>query len=409
MKVLQINKYHHPRGGSETVYFNTSRLLTDHGHSVIHYCMDFPENLDCPTKGFFPKSFNLRDGNFFKRIKNSILFFYNKEARQKLEQLIIQEKPDVAHIHSFNNSLSISIFVALKKHNIPVVLMFHDYLSLCASSDFQLKGKKCKCCQASLYTNSIWYKCYQNHRLYSAMFTFNVWLKEYFFKLNKYVDQYIFVSDFQKTAHLGYHEYYRNKQDLLYNFGPDLYKISPKYICGNYFFYYGRITEEKGIRTIMKIASVLKNTSFKIAGTGPLVDELKAMELPNVEFLGFQTGSNLQNYIENASFVIVPSEWNENNPLTIIESYILGKPVIASKIGGIPEILPDNETGYLFEMKSVEELTKKIQYAQSLPEDEYLKLSKNARIFAEKYFDPEQYYKQLLVIYEKSISKKKHL
>ncbi|MDR1369925.1 MAG: glycosyltransferase [Dysgonamonadaceae bacterium] len=407
MKVLQINKYHHLKGGSETVYFNTSDLLTKHGHSVVHFSMDDEKNLDSPTKEFFPKNFDLRNDKLINRLSDSIRFFYNNEARKKLEQLIIREKPDIAQIHNFNNSLSSSIFQALKKHNIPVVLTFHDYLPLCPSSDFRLKGKICDQCRKNLHINCIRYECYQNDRLYSTMLTLNSWLKEYFLHLDKYVDQYLFVSDFQRNAYLSYHDYYRSKQNRLYNFNPDLHEIKPDYVRGNYFFFYGRITEEKGIRTLIKVASELKGTSFKIAGEGPISDELKALNLPNVEFLGFQTGDTLKNSIKNASFVIVPSEWNENNPLTIIEAYALGKPIIASRIGGIPEILIENETGYLFEMKVVNELKTKIQQAGSLPDDDYLRLSKNARIFAEKNFDAEQYYRQLMVIYKKSMTKKK--
>ncbi len=408
MKILQINKRHYVTGGAETVYFNTCQLLTEHGHSVIHFSMKDEKNLDSPTKEFFAENFDLRNANFFQKMKNSFRFFYNNDAKKKLEQLIIQEKPDIAQIHLFINSLSVSIFEVLKKYNIPVVLTFHDYRSMCHSADFLLRGKMCENCKSSFYTNCFWHKCYQNNRLHSGMITSELLLKEYFFKLDHYVDHYLFVSDFQKNAHLNHSSYYKNKNTRLYNFNINLNKNIPEYVHGSYFFFYGSITPEKGIHTLIKAASILKDVSFKIAGVGPLLDELKTLNLPNVELLGFQTGKALQEYIKNAAFVIVPSEWHENNPLTIVESYMYGKPVIASKMGGIPEIVVENETGFLFPAKSVDDLIAKIQYAQSLSDEEYLKLSKNARAFAEKNFEPEQYYQDLMVLYGKAIDKKNH-
>ncbi len=408
MKILQINKFHYPKGGSETVYFNTCDLLARHGHDVVHFSMRDEKNVDSPTKEFFPQNFDLRSGSLLERSKNAIRFFYNREAERNLEQLVLREKPDVAQIHLFNNSLSVSIFRVLKKHNIPVVLMFHDFRALCPSSLFMLRGKLCERCQAGYYTNCFRHKCYENARMFSGMLMLEIWLKEYFFQLDKYVDRYLFVCDFQKEIHLKYNDYYRNKQNRLYNFSPELYEIKPHFTRGDYFFCYGRITEEKGVETLVRAAAELKDISFKVAGEGPLLDKLTGMNLPNVEFLGFQQGEILHNYIRNASFVIVPSECNENNPLTIVESYMHGKPVIGSKIGGIPEIVTEGEgqTGYLFQTKSKEDLVGCIRKACSLPEEDYLRFSRNARNFAEKNFDPEQYYQNLMVIYKEVIEKK---
>lgn len=408
MKILQINKYHYPNGGSETVYFNTCNLLKEHGHSVIHFCMKSKKNLDSPTKEFFPDSFDFRKDGMIQKIKNSIRFFYNTDAEKKLEQLVLKEKPDIAHVHLFYNSLSVVIFKVLKKHNIPVVLMLHDHRLLCPSSLFLLRGNWCKNCQAGLYTNCTFHKCYQEDRLYSMMLTFELWQREFFFRLNKYIDKYLFISHFQVKTHLSYHKYYNGKYIRLYNFIPSLDKISADYKRGEYLFFYGRITDEKGIRTLINVARKLNSFQFKIAGTGPLMEELQSINLPNVEFVGFQTGEALQDLIKNASFVITPSEGIENNPLTIIESYTYGKPCIASKIGGIPEIVMENETGFLFETKSEDDLSEKILLAQSLSDDEYMRLSRNARNFADQNFNPQIYYQKLIDMYKELILQKKN-
>ena len=400
MKILQINKYHYPKGGSETVYFNICNLLTEHGHSVIHFSMQDDRNMYSPTAQYFPENFDLRKGKIIQRIRNFVRFFYNREAKKKLEALILNEKPDVAHIHLFFNSLSMSIFQALKKHQIPVVLILHDHRLLCPSSLFMLRGKRCIDCKASLYTNCTRYKCYQNDRLYSLMLTFEIWLHEFFIRINNYVDRYLFISLFQTSMHLSYHQYYEGKYTRMYNFVPNLQQITPCHSKGEYFFFYGRIADEKGVRTLIEAAENFPDCRFKIAGNGPLLDEMQRISPQNVEFMGFQTGEKLYELIKNASFVIIPPEGIENNPMTIIESYAYGKPVIASDFGGVSEIVFENRTGFLFEMKSVEGLSAKITQANALSNDEYRIFSQNARQFSEANFDPEPYYQKLIDIYE---------
>ncbi len=406
MKILQINKYHYLRGGPETVYFNTCKLLTEHGHSVIHFSMKDEKNLESPTQKFFPENFDLRNGSFIEKIKTSLRFFYNREAKMKLEQLILQEKPDIAQIHLYNNSLSISIFKALKKFNVPVVLTLHDHRSLCPSSLFLLRGRLCEKCQSGLYLNCTIHKCYHKSLLHSFMLTMEIWQREFFFKLDKYIDQYLFISQFQQKIHFAYHSYFEPKSNRQYNFISNINQIKPSTTRGDYYLFVGGIVEPKGIITLVETAKQLKNCTFKIAGTGPLLEEFKKNSPENIEFLGFKTGTELENLIQNASFTLTLSEGIENSPMTIIEGYAHGKPCIACRIGGIPELVKENETGFLVDPKSVEDLKKIIRYTQTLPDEDYLRLSLNARNFAENSFDPEQYYENLMVLYTKATHKK---
>ena len=407
MKILQINKYHYLKGGPETVYFNTCKLLSEQGHSVIHFSMKNEQDLESPTREFFPESFELREGSFFEKLKKSVRFFYNREAKRNLKKLILQEKPDVAQIHLYNNSLSVSIFKVLKKYNIPVVLTLHDHRSLCPSSLFLSKGKLCEKCKKSLYLNCTFHKCFQKNRLFSFMLTLEAWQREFFFKLDKYIDEYLFISKFQREMHFSYHSYYESKSNRLYNFIPDIQQIKPSTNRGNYYLFVGGIVEAKGILTMVEAARKMNNYSFKVAGTGPLLEELQKTAPENVEFLGFKTGADLENLIQNSFFTLTLSEGVENSPMTIIESYAHGKPCIACRIGGIPELVKDNETGFLVEKKSVDDLIEKIKYTQALSDEEYARMSLNARNFAENSFNPEQYLHNLMVLYKKAINKKK--
>lgn len=158
-------------------------------------------------------------------------------------------------------------------------------------------------------------------------------------------------------------------------------------------FFFGRISEEKGIPTLLKAICKLPDVKLKLAGTGPLLDSLKAQCPPNTEFLGFKQGKELQSLIHGASFVIVPSEWYENNPMTIIESYTIGTPVIGSDIAGIPELIDEGDTGFTFKPKSPEDLRSVISKALNINEERYEEMVKNCRAFAETNFSETEHYK----------------
>jgi glycosyltransferase involved in cell wall biosynthesis len=122
-----------------------------------------------------------------------------------------------------------------------------------------------------------------------------------------------------------------------------------------------------------------------------------------VSFLGYKSGNELWNLVLNSSFVVVPSEWYENNPLTILEAYSLGKPVIGAQIGGIPEILIDNETGFLFKSGDLISLCNALLKAQQIDVEEYNNMSNKALSFAKSNFSEEIHYKKLISTYNKVI------
>jgi len=203
---------------------------------------------------------------------------------------------------------------------------------------------------------------------------------------------------------------HKKKKDLnerlvhLYNFALDIKKRHFNDKKGKYFLFYGRLSEEKGLRTLLKAFKTLANDyELLIAGDGLLKEEmLKEIEEHqlNIKYLGFKHGSELEGIIENSSFVIVPSEWYENNPLTIIEAYSFGKPVIGANIGGIPELIQNNTTGFLFESRDVTELRDKIELANKISDNEYKMMSENARAFAIENFNEDIHYEQLMSIYK---------
>ena len=400
MKILQINKYHFIKGGADSVFFNTMELLKNHGHQVIPFSIKHSKNLPSPYEKYFVDAPEIRELPLTEKLKSIGRFFYDKNAAKKLEMLILQEKPDIAHLHNIFNGISLSILPVLYKYKIPIVITLHDTRLICPSSYFSLRGKKCDSCLRRGGINCGLYKCYQDSLFNSWMCAMEMFFKEKIFHYDQYIGKYIFVSNRYKYTHSLRHEFFEKKGTVLYNFIPNIEGIKTVDKKGKYLFYYGRVTIEKGIKTLVEVMKDLPDYQLKIAGTGNLMEELQAMNLPNVEFLGFRSGNELFDTLKNSAFVIVPSEWEENNPMTVIESYAYGKPVIGSRIGGIPEIIDEGKTGFTFEAFSKDNLKRAITEAMAVSDDQYKVMSEKARLFANNNFNPEIHYNHLIEIYK---------
>jgi glycosyltransferase involved in cell wall biosynthesis len=410
MKILQINNIHFRRGGADIVYLNTGRLLENHGHKVFYFSQQNGKNDSAISKDYFVKETNYFDKSFLSKMYSIPRFFYSNESKSKLSKLIIDLQPDLAHIHLYKGVLTPSILQVLKNNDIPVIITLHDYGLLCPHN-LMLDGKMniCTRCVDGSALNCIMHKCNRNNLMLSTISSLEFIFHKTFFPFDKYFDKIIAVSNFGQSIHQkSIHSF--NKMVQLYNFYPNLDKTEINSKKGSYILYLGRLSAEKGVETLFTAwLKKERKLKLKIAGTGDLFGELNdlAIQTDSIEMLGFKSGEELNTLIREASFIIVPSEWYENNPLTIIEAYANGKPVIGSNIGGIPEIINDGDTGFLFEMGSVNDLSEKITKAESIDEQEYYRLSTNSRKFADEYFSEELHYCSLISIYEELIQSKK--
>ena len=406
MKILLINNYHYRRGGADGVYFNTAELLTKHGHEVFYFSAHHSQNIESQSERFFATANDYRNLSATAKIRAIPSFFYNGDAYKKLSELLEKINPDLAHLHLFMGGLSASILLALKKKKIPIVHTVHDYRLICPAYLF-IDGKKqvCEKCKDRFYMHCTLKRCSENSFSQSAMLSMDAYFRKYLIKPIALVDRFIFVSEFIRKKHIEFNPYYIPKSEMLYNFYPELNTATPATTKGKYFLYFGRISREKGVNTLIE-AALNAGISLKIVGTGPLLEQLVAQSSENIEFLGFKNKDGLWSLVKSASFVIVPSEWYENNPLTIIEAYSFGKPVIGAGIGGIPEIIVENKTGYLFNSGSKLELEQLLTKANNLSDFEYGEMSANSRAFAEEYFHPDTHYEKLFAIYEDVIKNK---
>ena len=406
MNILQIDKYFYLKGGAETVFFNTIDLLKERGHNVVPFCLKSKKNRQSEYSKYFVDFPELSESSTFTKIKNISNFFYNTDSIKKLETLIQNEKPDIAHIHLLFNGISVSILPLLKKHNIPIVMTVHDYRLICPAYTFR-NGKEeiCESClKNKRYIQCFTNKCSKGNLTNSLLLSLDSYYRETFYNPLDYIDKFIFVSKFSQNKHIEADLKYKEKSVHLYNFTSD--RRSNIENKKDYLLYIGRISEEKGIQTLIKAQQLVPNVDIKIVGTGPLLNDLKK-NYPNVSFLGFKEGKELEQLIKEAKFTIVPSEWYENNPLSVIVSMMSGTPVIGSNIAGIPELIKDKQDGFLFQTRNYNNLADVIKEAISLSKEDYIKMSDSAYKFAKENFSKEVHYKRLYEIYLETISKYK--
>jgi len=406
MKILLVNKFFFPKGGSEISFFKTAEILENKGHQTIFLSMKHPKNLFSPYEAYFVSNVDF-DGkdSIIGRFKNAIRIIYSIEARKKAVSLVEQHKPDLVHLHNYHHQISPSILSVFKKYNLPVVMTLHDYKVVCPAYTMFVGGETCDLCKHGRYYWCLLNRCTKDSFLKSAINMIEMYFQNSLLHVNRCIDIFISPSKFlmQKLKEMGFKNGIFFLPNIVYprDYEPT-YDFEEKSLV-----YFGRLSREKGLYTLINAAKKL-SIGMKIIGDGPLRKELeekvKTEKVKNVEFLGYLAGDHLKDEIRKAMAVVLPSEWYENNPITLIEAYALGKPVIGSKIGGIPELIIDDETGLTFEPKNTEDLTNKIMYLISNP-DKIKQMGVNARRFVEDKLNPERYYSELMKIYQLALEK----
>ena len=407
MKILIVNKYLYPKGGSEKSVLETTKLLKDNGHKVIYFSMKSPKNIFSGQEEYFVSNVNY-EGSTWSKTDAFLKLLYSIEAKKKIESLITKESPDVAHLNNIYHQISPSIIHSLKKYNIPIVMTLHDYKMVCASYSMLYQGKVCEACQNGRYYQCFLKGCVKNSHMKSFLNTIEMYFHHNIMDIYSLVDVYISpYSNFFETKlkEMGF----KNNIVHLQNF-VQLDRLNPQYHwVENSIVYFGRLSREKGVLTLIKAMKYLTEIYLKIIGEGPMKNELektiKRENIHNVQFMGYLTGEELKNEIKKSMFVVVPSEWYEPFALTIIEAFALGKPVIGSRIGGIPERVKHGETGLLFEPGDSNDLKSKIEFMIN-DSDNIIKMGNNARSFVAEEFNAEKHYQRLMEIYEQTIDHK---
>lgn len=400
MKILLVNKFHYLRGGSEKYYFELAKLLKDHGHTVAFFSMKNENNIKTGDREYFVDEIDMNTGSKFEALN----VIYSKKNKALMEKALEEFKPDIVHINNFQRQLSASIIDAVKEKNIPLIMTAHDLNPICPASIMLYNGEVCEDCITKGYTSCIKKKCIKNSMLKSVL----GYIEKKYYDLHKMfckVDCIISPSEFNKNQLLK-GKLKCNDITVIHNFVNETKKTD--YTLGDGAFYFGRLSREKGILNLVEAINNIPGARLIIAGDGPERENIQAYikehKLENrITLLGYLNQNDIRENIRKCRFVTVPSIWYENCPYSILETMEIGKPIIGSKIGGIPELIQNGINGFTYEHNDVTELTNILM--KMFGNDETVKqFSKNSKqIFIQNY-SAETYYNKLMTVYNKYIN-----
>lgn len=391
MKILMINKFLYLNGGSETYILKLGQALQTAGHEVQYFGMDHPDRIVGNRVEAYTSNMDFHGGSKLSKLMYPIKTIYSTEARRKIRQVLNDFQPDLCHLNNFNYQLTPSIILEIRKwekqtgHKCSIFYTAHDYQLVCPNHMCRNPGtnENCEKCLDGHFLNCAKGRCVHGSLAKSLVGT----MEAYFWKwmdVYQQIDRIICCSNFMKSK-LDTNPVLAEKTIAMHNFIDPVEKKTVQ--KKDYVLYFGRYSEEKGVRSLLQAAKELPDIPFVFAGSGPLEQLLEGV--PNIKNVGFQTGETLEMLIREARFSIIPSECYENCPFSVIESISCGTPVLGADIGGIPELIQSGVTGELYESGNIQALKKHILQMWS---------QETQQLFGEtSYFDSESSYTEKML------------
>jgi glycosyltransferase involved in cell wall biosynthesis len=377
-------------------------MLQKQGHATASFARTHPLDMPAEFAQYFPPNIITDKVRFsWETFRTVIEMFYSKSARNGLAKLLSHYEPDIAHVHNIYGRLTTAVLDLLSERKIPVVMTLHDYKLACPSYLFLRNGQVCENCKGGRFYRAIWNHCHKESYAASAFVALEAYMNALLQKYRKKTHLLISPSQFLKNK-LTQYGWPEDKIRHIRNF-LDLRQLKPRYSRGKYLLYIGRLSEEKGIQSLIMAFSGLANPriGLKITGDGPLRHTLESMvqDNPNIDFTGYLKGKSLQEVTSNALAVVIPSLCYENAPLSVLEAMAFGKPVIGARIGGIPEMIQENITGFLFKSGDSESMKQVLDRIISMPDDKIESMGIAARKVVEKNYSIESHYIGLMDVY----------
>lgn len=372
MKILMVNKFLYPNGGSETYIFKLGEELQRKGHEVQYFGMEHEDRIVGNRLDCYTSNMDFHTGKL-KKLLYPFRIIYSAEAKRKMGVVLRDMKPDVVHLNNINFQLTPSVIYAVRAYEkrtgrrVKIVYTAHDYQWVCPNHMMRIPstGQICFACRDGHFGNCSKNRCIHNSRIKSLLGTIEA---KFYEKRRTYgmVDAIICPSEFMKKQ-LDTNPLLEGKTVMLRNFiDKDTKKDGNRVNKRDYVLYFGRFSQEKGTQTLLDACRALPQIPFVFAGTGPLQEQVNQVQ--NVTNRGFVKGQALADLIAGARFSVYPSEWYENGPFSVMESLMHGTPVLVSDLGGAPELVQAGTTGEIFRGGDAEELTEHIKDLWEHPE-----------------------------------------
>lgn len=410
MKVLFVNTRHYYGGGDSTYTFNLADVLRQKGHEVAFFAMHDERNLTDSNSDLFVSHIDFKELNrrksIFTGFKVASRVIYSAEARQNFAKALDRFQPDIVHLQNIHGHITPSVIFEAKKRNLLVVWTLHDYKMICPNTHFLIDATNeiCEACGNGRYYQAVLKRCKKGSLLASVMACVEAYAHRIMGLRN--------LPDFFLTPSA----FLRNKL-IERGFSPDKVIHVPLFLPdemfnngghdGGYLLFIAKLDPLKGIYPLFEACRQVPEVRLKIAGRADdiIAAKLPSLLPPNAEYVGMKQGDELRKLLLGARAVVLPSLWYENQPFSITEAFAAGKPVIASDLGGMTELVKDGERGLLVPPGDVEALAEAMEWMVTHPE-EANDMGKKARLYAQEEHAAEEHYKRLLQVYERVVKGK---
>ena len=407
MRLVGVHRLHHRKGGAEGVHLDHLALFRERGWTCAEFAMDHPDNDPSEWRDYFPRRFEPRPG--LAQIASLPRFFHSGEAREKFARLLDDVRPDVIHAHGIYHHLTNAILKPAQERGIPIVYTLHDYKLICPAYHFHTeKLGVCERCRGGRQWNCLVHRCTHGSLAMDALYALDGLAQWHGGALREAISRFVgpcrFIVD--KFAEHGFPQ---EKLRYVPNFfeSADDAPADPAEIAalrarfGRHVVFFGRLSAEKGVDLLIEAAADA-GLPLVIVGDGPKREELEAQAVRRggvVRFTGHLKGARLWAHVEAATAMALPSVWYEIAPKSILEAQARGKPVIATAIGGLPEMVEDAVTGFLARPSDRASLAGCLTRLAAMSEDSVAAMGERARAQALTRFTRERYYREMLDIY----------
>ena len=382
MRILLCHNTYQIAGGEDTVVAAEMQLLKKSGHEVKLYQVH-----------------NDNINGIYQKIKTGLSVSYSNSSKKILKAELKSFQPDIVHFHNTFPLMTPSVYDACQELNIPVVQTLHNYRTICPGALLMREGKVCEKCVSGSPYNAAIHGCYRDSKLQSLAVSKMVARHRKSDTWNTKVNRFIALTNFA-----------RNKFTEA-GFNPEKISIKPNFIQlakneskkpkSSFALFVGRLSEEKGIITLIE-ADTSVDIPLKVAGDGPLLENLTASPHENIEILGRQDQQSIYRFMRKAQFLVIPSKWYEGFPMVIVEAFAHNLPVLCSKLGAMEEIVVDGKVGCHFKTGNAQDLARKALELYQSPENCSF-MGSNAREQFDNYYNAETNYNQLMNIYHEAI------